>query len=267
MSIFTDKAPSIMRALMKDFDLDDLSAAAIVGNLGHESGGFRFLQEKKPLVPGSKGGYGWAQWTGPRRRLYEAYCKRNNLDPASDKANYGFLFVELKGSEAKAIPAVKVAKEVRDAKGNITKSALASKVEAFERAFERAGIKHYPSRNNYTAQALKAYHAAEPPKTTEAKTKDVAKAGGGAVVAGAVATGVNAGWGLLEWAVAAGCLIILAAVAYGAFYWYRHRRVVPVEKTPVATPLPDLPPAIRATAPKARKTAKKKKPVARKRAA
>lgn len=262
MSVFTDKAPGIMRLLMRDFALDDLSAAAIVGNLGHESGGFRFLQEKKPLVPGSKGGYGWAQWTGPRRRLYEAYCKRNNLDPAIDKANYGFLFVELTGSEAAAIPAVKAA------------SGLAAKVKAFEMKFERAGIKHYDSRNNYAAQALKTYHAAEPPKTTEAKTKDAAKVGGGAVVAGAVVTGANSGWGVLEWAVAAGCLIILAAVAAGAFYWWRHRRIAPVEKTPAATPLPDLPPEIKGTAPKARKAKagrksprRRAKPAARKRAA
>lgn len=262
MSLFTDKAPGIMRLLMRDFALDDLSAAAIVGNLGHESGGFRFLQEKKPLIPGSKGGYGWAQWTGPRRRNYEAYCKRNNLDPASDKANYGFLFVELTGSEAAAIPAVKAA------------SGLAAKVKAFETKFERAGIKHYDSRNNYAAQALKAYHAAEPPKTTEAKAKDAAKAGGGAVVAGTVATGAQQGWGLTEWAIAIGCLLVVAGVAAGAFYWYRHRRVVPAEKTPVATPLPDLPPAIRATAPKARKTKagrksprRRVKPAAKKRAA
>lgn len=246
MSLFTDKAPGIMRLLMRDFALDDLSAAAIVGNLGHESGGFRFLQEKKPLVPGSKGGYGWAQWTGPRRRQYEAYCKRNSLDPASDKANYGFLFVELMGSEKAAIPAVKAA------------VGLAAKVKAFEMKFERAGIKHYDSRNNYAAQALKAYHAAEPPKTTEAKAKDAAKAGSGAVVAGTVAAGAQQGWGLTEWAIAIGCLLVVAGVAAGAFYWYRHRRVVPAEKTPVATPLPDLPPAIRATAPKVRKARRAK---------
>lgn len=254
MSLFTDKAPGIMRLLMRDFGLDDLSAAAIVGNLGHESGGFRFLQEKKPLIPGSKGGYGWAQWTGPRRRQYEAYCKRNNLDPASDKANYGFLFVELTGSEKAAIPAVKAA------------VGLAAKVKAFELKFERAGIKHYPSRNNYATQALKAYHAAEPPKTTEAKVKDVVLGTGGAVAGGTVLTGANAGWGILEWAIAAACLIFAVAAVAGAFYWYRHRRTAPVDKTPVATPLPDLPPAIRATAPKARKAAKKKKP-AKKRAA
>jgi hypothetical protein len=150
---FAAKAPRIMADLMVDFGLDVESAAAILGNLGHESGGFRSLQEKKPLVPGSKGGYGWAQWTGPRRRLFEAYVVRNKLDATSDKANYGFLFVELKGSERSAIPAVKAAKGLR------------AKVVAFEANFERAGIKHYDSRLVWAERALAAYRSARtPPK-------------------------------------------------------------------------------------------------------
>src|SRR5690606_15608355 len=103
---FRAKAPGVMQLLMSDFGLNDQSAAAIVGNLGHESNGFATLQEIKPVVKGSRGGWGWAQWTGPRRKEFEAYCKRNSLDPASDKANYGFLFVELTSTEAKALPAV-----------------------------------------------------------------------------------------------------------------------------------------------------------------
>lgn len=145
---FNRKAPWIMALLMRDFPLTLDDAAAILGNLGHESGGLATLQEAKPVVPGSRGGYGWAQWTGPRRRAYEAYCKRNGLNPASDEANYKYLFVELKGPEKKAIPAVQGA------------SGLAGKVKAFELAFERAGAKHYASRNKWAARALEAWHAA-----------------------------------------------------------------------------------------------------------
>ncbi len=149
MTLFTDKAPGIMELLRADFDLSELDAAAIVGNLGHESGGFKFLQEIKPMVPGSRGGWGWAQWTGPRRRDFEAYVARNKLDPASDKANYGWLFVELRSTERAAIPAVKSA------------VGLQAKVRAFEMKFERAGIKHYNSRVKWAHQALEAYRAAE----------------------------------------------------------------------------------------------------------
>src|SRR5690606_29853274 len=113
--------------------LDD--AAAILGNFGHECAGFTAMQEVKPVVAGSRGGYGWPMWTGPRRRAYEAYCKRNGLDPTGDKANYAYVFVELKGPERKAIPAV------------LEAVGLEAKVKAFELAFERAGAKHYASRN------------------------------------------------------------------------------------------------------------------------
>lgn len=148
MTIFDDKAPWIMKALMHDFDLDATSAAAIVGNIGHESGGFKFLQEIKPMVPGSRGGWGWAQWTGPRRRAFEAYVDRNAMDPASDEANYKWLFVELSTTESKAIPAV------RKAVG------LKNKVKAFEAAFERAGIKHYPERYKWAERAMAAWENA-----------------------------------------------------------------------------------------------------------
>lgn len=215
MSIFTDKAPGIMRLLMADFALDVDSAAAVLGNLGHESGGFKFLQEKKPLVPNSKGGYGWAQWTGPRRKAYEAYCKRNKLDPASDKANYGFLFVELSGSEKGAIPAVKKAKSLYD------------KVVAFELAFERAGIKHYDSRFVWAKRALAAYEASPAPApqpddpgvaTAPARPAPAPPAPEAAVTVLALL----AGWLTENVALMAAC----AAVAVSALLAWRYRDVI-----------------------------------------
>lgn len=153
MALFEDKAPKIMVSLLKDFpDWTFEDAAAVVGNLGYETAGFEKLQEIKPTVAGSRGGYGWPQWTGPRRVLYEAYCKRNNLDPASDVANYKYLFVELKGPEKKAI------KAVEEAVG------LYNKTVAFEKSFERAGIKNHDGRFKYAQRALKAYEASD--KTT-----------------------------------------------------------------------------------------------------
>lgn len=147
-TLFAAQAPWIMALLMRDFPIGLDDAAAILGNLGHECAGFTLLQEQKPTVAGSAGGYGWPQWTGPRRRAYEAYCKRNGFDPASDVANYKYLWVELQGSEGKAIPATKAAKS------------LAEKVKAFELNFERAGVKHYDSRISWAGRALDAWHAA-----------------------------------------------------------------------------------------------------------
>lgn len=147
--LFNSKAPWIMNLLRADFGLSIEEAAAILGNIGHECGGFKLFQEQKPLVPGSRGGFGWCQWTGPRRVAFENYCKRNGLDPKSDKANYGWLYVELKSTESAAIPAVKRA------------VGLEAKVRAFELKFERAGVKHYDSRYVWARRALAA-HAANP---------------------------------------------------------------------------------------------------------
>jgi len=146
--LFKSKAPWIIDRLMADLPwrLDD--AAACVGNAGHESGGFKFMQEIKPVVPGSAGGYGWFQWTGPRRRAYEAWCTQKGLVPSSDEANYGFLLYELKGTEKAAV--AKTSQAV----------GLYSKVVAFELGFERAGVKHYDSRYKYAQIALDAHAAA-----------------------------------------------------------------------------------------------------------
>lgn len=145
MEFFETNVVWMMKDIQRDFDLSVEDAAAIFGNAGHESGGFKSLQEKKPLVPGSRGGYGIMQWTGPRRRDYEAYCKRNNLDPADMKSNYKFLFVELKGPEGKVLPKLRAAKT------------LDEKVEVFMKGFLRPGIPHLQSRKIWAARALSAY--------------------------------------------------------------------------------------------------------------
>jgi hypothetical protein len=89
----------VIDRLMVDLaPLTENQGGGIVGNLGFESVGFTKLQEIHPAVHGSRGGYGWAQWTGPRRLAYEAWCRMHTLHPASDKANYGYLLVELRGA-------------------------------------------------------------------------------------------------------------------------------------------------------------------------
>jgi hypothetical protein len=145
---FRATAPRYMRKLMDDFGLSELDAAAVFGNAGHESLGFTKLQEIKPTVAGSRGGYGWFQWTGPRRRDFEAYCERNNLKPSDNDANYAFLFVELKGPEKRALGKLKSA------------DTLNEKVVAFEEAFERSGVKAFAKRQRWAAIALDAFKAA-----------------------------------------------------------------------------------------------------------
>lgn len=144
-SHFRAVAPLYMAKLLADFpDLTPMDAAAVFGNAGYESKGLTDDQEDKPLVKGSRGGLNWMQWTGPRRVALEAYCARNNLDPTGDKAAYAWLFLELKGEEKAAIPALKSATSLED------------KVRAFERAFLRAAPKtvNYPERIRWAKIAL-----------------------------------------------------------------------------------------------------------------
>lgn len=137
-----------MAKLVEDFDLSVLDAAAIIGNAGHESGGFKSLQEKKPIVKGSRGGYGIMQWTGPRRRAYEAYCEKNKFNPADMDTNYKWLFVELKTTdEGKVLPKLKSGKTLEE------------KTKIFMKGFLRPGIEHLDSRIIWAKRALAAWNA------------------------------------------------------------------------------------------------------------
>lgn len=117
---------------------DDITA--IIANAAWESGRFKQLQEVSPLVKGSAGGYGFMQWTGPRRRAFMAWCEHEELAPSSYSANVGFAIYELKTSERGALG------KLRSAKG------LDAKVHAFERAFLRAGIPHTEKRQALARQ-------------------------------------------------------------------------------------------------------------------
>jgi hypothetical protein len=146
-STFSTKAPGVMRQLMADFGLTREQAAGILGNLGHESAGFRQMQEQRPMIPGSRGGWGWAQWTGPRRRAFEKWVAERGLDPKSDEANYGFLRHELQTSQRGALAAVK------------RQSSAMGAMQAFELEFERSGVKAWGSRQKWTQRALDAFKA------------------------------------------------------------------------------------------------------------
>lgn len=100
-------ASQLASDLMRELGLTKAQAIGLVGNLAYESGGFTNLQEDAPVIPGSRGGYGYAQWTGPRRVAFENYAKANGLDPSSYEANLGFLVHELKGPENSALQAIK----------------------------------------------------------------------------------------------------------------------------------------------------------------
>lgn len=154
---FDQMAPRIMADLSRDLGLTPEQAAGVVGNLGVETGGFKHMQELNPIVPGSKGGYGWAQWTGPRRRQFEAWAAQNGLDPNSYEANYGFLKHELT-----ATPEGKVLADLRGAQDP------ASAASVFEQQFLRPGIPHSDRRAQYAQQALALFGQGQQPGAMQA---------------------------------------------------------------------------------------------------
>lgn len=154
-SPFAEGCARLGPRLMRDLGLTEFQAAGLLGNLGHESGGFQTLQERRPAVKGSRGGWGLAQWTGPRRRAMEAWCRARQVDRADPEANYGYLCAELRGSEAAALLALR------------RTATLESATETFCALFERPGIVALDSRLAWSRRALAAIRAGLAAETFE----------------------------------------------------------------------------------------------------
>ncbi len=149
MTEFERIAAGLMRNIMAEpaWKVDKLGAAAVVGNFARETGDFKFCNEQSPTVPGSRGGINLAQWTGPRRRLFEAYAMRNHLPLCAWSTGYKFFFHETQTDayEGRWVKAVNAA------------PTLDLKVEAFEKAYERAGVVAMADRKARALRALQAY--------------------------------------------------------------------------------------------------------------
>lgn len=232
---FARLAPLMMVELMREFRFTDWQAAAVAGNAGLESGGFEIMQEKRPVVAGSRGGFGWFQWTGPRRVQFEAWAKERKLDMASYEANVGFVIHELRGREARAVQAVRTAKTLEEA------------TIAFERAYERAGVQAHSQRVRWARKALAAFRAKganpKPLATSRTAAGAVAGAAGGAGVIVDVATQTrdaaqqaSDAWSGGTWiGVALGVVIVAAALATLYARWDDAGRPTPWGGKPAAS--------------------------------
>ncbi len=148
MTEFERIAAGLMRNLLAEpkWALNKLDAAAVVGNFARETGDFKYCTELSPTVPGSRGGINLAQWTGPRRRDFEAYARRNQLDPCAWSTGYKFFFHETEGTWEK-----------RWLAGIKKFQTLDQKTVAFEELYERAGVKAIEDRKARALRALYAY--------------------------------------------------------------------------------------------------------------
>lgn len=141
---FATKAPKIMRDLMRDLPgLTSFQAAAILGNIGHECGGFRQLLQIG--VPEGKGGMGWCQWDGARRGTFLKFAADHVLNWRSDEANYGYLLQELRGTEKAAFNEL------------LRQTSLEAAVVSFDERFERSGVKALDKRTRFARLALAAF--------------------------------------------------------------------------------------------------------------
>lgn len=146
MTKFEEKVTKYTNRLMQDLSIQQHHAFGIWGNLGTETGGFVHLQELKPVVAGSRGGYGWMQWTGPRRKAYEAWAKERNLNVADDETNYRYLVHETLTKEHKSLDLLKKTTSVRAA------------TETFMLKNLRPGVPHLDARLRWAYKAQAAYN-------------------------------------------------------------------------------------------------------------
>lgn len=136
-------APKTITRLSRDLEITPQQAAGIVGQLGYESEGLQAINERQPVVPGSRGGFGWAQWTGPRRRQFESFAADRRLDVADPEANYQFLLHELSETpEGRVLEAIRAAPDAQTA-GRI-----------FTDRFLRPGVPAYDRRASWTDRAM-----------------------------------------------------------------------------------------------------------------
>lgn len=99
-------------------------ADAFVMNFQDESGLDPGINEANPIVPGSRGGYGLYQLTGPRRRAYEAYAAERGIDPSNVDAQLDFMMTELKGPEQAAFKSIMAAPDTGSAAAAIVNKFL-----------------------------------------------------------------------------------------------------------------------------------------------
>jgi hypothetical protein len=104
-TIATPEAATIRQGLVAR-GLPEHVADAFVLNFKDESGLNPAINEKNPVVPGSRGGYGLYQLTGPRRTAYEQFAAQRGVDPSNVDAQLDFLMTELQGPEAKAAQSI-----------------------------------------------------------------------------------------------------------------------------------------------------------------
>lgn len=115
-------------------------AKGIVANMRAESGLNPGINELRPVVKGSRGGYGLNQWTGPRRRQYEAFAKERGKDFSDVETQLDFTFWEFQNTEKRAWEALQGATTAEQA------------AIIYSNKFLRPGVPHLSKRRQYARE-------------------------------------------------------------------------------------------------------------------
>jgi Phage tail lysozyme len=105
---------AILAGLMQR-GVPDHIAKGIVANMIAESGLKTDVNEIAPVVPGSRGGYGLNQWTGPRRVAYEKFATDRGVGFDDLDAQLDYTLWELQNTEKPAWDALQGAKTADEA--------------------------------------------------------------------------------------------------------------------------------------------------------
>ena len=114
------------------------AAVGFAGNFSVESGFNPSINEINPTVAGSRGGFGLAQWTGPRRRQYEAFAESKGVSPGDLDAQLDFLTWELQNTEKGAANAIFAARDPAEAARLVSEKFLRPGVPHLDRRISEA---------------------------------------------------------------------------------------------------------------------------------
>ena len=114
-AVRTGADPASIKAGLVARGLPEHVADGFVMNFQDESGMNPGINEAAPLVPGSRGGFGLYQLTGPRRVAYEQYAAQRGVPVDDVDAQLDFLMMELQGPEAKAAQSILSTKDAGQA--------------------------------------------------------------------------------------------------------------------------------------------------------
>ncbi|MFV1484524.1 MULTISPECIES: phage tail tip lysozyme [unclassified Phaeobacter] len=133
-------------------------AIGVAGNMQIESDGFQTgVNEYAPVVPGSRGGYGLNQWTGPRRRQFESYAADRGVALDDLDAQLDFTMWELENTEKRAAAALSQAQTPAEAARIYSEKFLRPGIPHLDRRIEAANalagmdFSAQPSRNALSA--------------------------------------------------------------------------------------------------------------------